>query len=189
MILPIYAYGNAVLKKKGEPITADYPNLKELIANMFETMDDAPGVGLAAPQIGLPIRLFVIDSSHMMEEGEEDQGIRRVFINAEKIEETGDVGTYEEGCLSIPDITGDVERPDTIRLRYVDENFEEHEEEFTGMHARVIQHEYDHIDGILFTEHLKPIRKRLIKRKLDKIKKGEIPLKYKMKFAPSKKRR
>ena len=115
--------------------------------------------------------------------------MRKVFINAQKIEEDGEEWTYEEGCMRIPDITGDVEIPDTIRLRYMVENFEEHEEEFTGMHARVIQHEYDHIDGILFTEHLKPIRKRLIKRKLDKIKKGEIPLKYKMKFAPSKKRR
>lgn len=189
MILPIYAYGNSVLKKKAEPITKDYPDLQALIENMFETMDNAPGVGLAAPQIGLPIRLFVIDSSHMMEEGEEDKGIRKVFINAEKIEEDGDFCSYEEGCLSIPDIVGDVERPERLKLRYLDENFEEHVDVFEGMNARVIQHEYDHIEGILFTEYLKPIRKRLIKRKLDKIKKGEIELRYKMKFVPARRRR
>ncbi|MEM8523170.1 MAG: peptide deformylase [Bacteroidota bacterium] len=191
MILPIYAYGNAVLKKEGEEITADYPNLKELIENMWETMENASGIGLAAPQIGLPIRLFLVDSRPVFDEEDEGEGIRRVFINAEKIEEDGEEWAYEEGCLSIPDITGDVERPSRLRLRYMDENFQEKEEVFTGMNARVIQHEYDHIDGILFTEHLKPIRKKLIKRKLDKIRKGDISLKYKMKFAPgkSKKRR
>ncbi|MEM0994384.1 MAG: peptide deformylase [Bacteroidota bacterium] len=192
MILPIYAYGHAVLKKKAVPIDKDFPGLDELIANMLETMDKAPGVGLAAPQIGLGIRLFVIDSSHMMEEGEEDKGLRRIFINAEKIVEEGEMCTYEEGCLSIPEVTGDVDRPESIRLRYLDENFEAHEETFTGMNARVIQHEYDHIEGKLFTEYLKPIKRRMIKRKLDKVKKGDIDLKYKMRFVPvkaSKKRR
>jgi len=189
MILPIYAYGNAVLRKKGQEITAEYPNLKELIANMWETMENASGIGLAAQQIGLPIRLFLVDSHPVFEEEEEGEGIRKVFINAQKIEEDGEEWAYEEGCLSIPEITGDVERPSRLRLRYMDENFEEREEVFTGMNARVIQHEYDHIDGILFTEHLKPIRKRLIKRRLGKIKKGEIPLKYKMKFVTAKKRR
>ncbi|MEM6698161.1 MAG: peptide deformylase [Bacteroidota bacterium] len=189
MILPIYAYGNTVLKKEGEEITADYPNLKELIANMWETMENASGIGLAAPQIGLPIRLFLVDSHPVFEEEEEDEGMRRVFINAQKIEEDGEEWTYEEGCLSIPDVTGDVERPSRLKLRYMNENFEEKEEVFTGMNARIIQHEYDHIDGVLFTEHLKPIRKKLIKRKLDKIRKGDISLKYRMKFAAGKKRR
>ena len=187
MILPIYAYGHAVLKKKAAPVDKDFPGLDELIANMFETMDEAPGVGLAAPQIGLGIRLFVIDSSHMMEEGEEDQALRMVFINAEKVEETGEMCSYEEGCLSIPEVTGDVDRPENIRLRFMNEKFEEKEVTFTGMNARVIQHEYDHIEGKLFTEYLKPIRRKLIKRKLDKIKKGEIDLKYKMRFVPASK--
>lgn len=189
MILPIYAYGNPVLKKIAENITSDYPNLKQLIANMWETMENAPGVGLAAPQIGLPIRLFVVDSAPMMDEGKEEEGVRKVFINAEIVEEGGEWWSTEEGCLSIPDVAGDVERPAQIRIRYLDENFEEKEEIFTGMNARVIQHEYDHIEGILFTEHLKPIRKRLIKRKLDKIKKGDIDAKYKMRFVVQKKRR
>jgi len=189
MILPIYAYGHAVLKKEASDITSDYPDLQLLIKNMWATMENAPGVGLAAPQIGLAIRLFIIDSEPMLEEEEKDQALRRVFINAQKVEEDGELCTYEEGCLSIPDITGDVERPERIRLKYFDENFVEHDEVFTGMNARVIQHEYDHIEGVLFTEHLKPIRKKLIKRKLDKIRKGDIPLKYKMKFNTAKKRR
>ncbi|MEM9886006.1 MAG: peptide deformylase [Bacteroidota bacterium] len=186
MILPVYAYGHSVLKKKAVAIDKDFPGLQELIANMFETMDKAPGVGLAAPQIGLGIRLFVIDSSQMMEEGEEENGLRMVFINAEKIEERGEMCTYEEGCLSIPEVTGDVDRPESIRLRYQDENFETHERLFTGMNARVIQHEYDHIEGKLFTEYLKPLKRRRIKRKLEKIKRGEVDLKYKMRFMPLK---
>lgn len=190
MILPIYAYGNSVLKKKGEDISEDYENLQELIADMWETMENASGVGLAAPQIGLPIRLFLVDTTHFDEEEDiKEKGFKKVFINAQKIEEGGDWWAYEEGCLSIPDIRGDVERPAQIKLRYLDENFEEHTEIFTGMNARVIQHEYDHIDGVLFTEHLKPIKKRLIKRKLESIKKGKIDIAYKMKFPVQKKKR
>jgi peptide deformylase len=182
MILPIYAYGQPVLKKVAKPITPDYPELAELIENMWETMEHANGVGLAAPQIGLSIRLFVVDSRPMQEEGEEDQGIKKVFINAEILEESGDDWTHNEGCLSIPDINGDVDRPEGVTIRYQDENFVEHVEFFDGMNARVIQHEYDHIEGILFTEHLKPIKKRLVKKKLEKIKKGDIDIRYRMKF-------
>ncbi len=186
MILPVYAYGNSVLKKKGANIDEHYENLQQLIDDMWETMNHAQGVGLAAPQIGLSIRLFIIDTTKFQEEEEEEsiaeQGLKKVFINAEKIEEGGERWAYEEGCLSIPDIRGDVERPAQIRLRYQDEHFVQHEEIFTGMNARVIQHEYDHIDGILFLDHLKPLKRRLIQRKLENIKKGKVDISYKMKF-------
>ena len=183
MILPIYGYGQPVLKKVGEEIPSDYPELATLIENMWETMYKAEGVGLAAPQIGLPIRLFIVDTKQTKEEGEEEEGIKKVFINAQKIEEAGDPWTYEEGCLSIPDVRGDVDRPPQLKLHYFDENFMEHTEVFTGIEARVIQHEYDHIDGILFTEHLKPIKRRLVKRKMENIRKGKVSVDYKMKFA------
>ncbi len=183
MILPIYAYGQAVLKKEGDRIDPDYPGLNELIANMWETMYEAQGVGLAAPQIGRSIRLFVVDTIQIMEEGKEAEGIKQVFINAEKLEEAGAPWTYEEGCLSIPEVRGDVDRPPQVKLRYQDENFEVHERVFTGMNARVIQHEYDHIDGILFVEHLKPLKRRLVRRKLENIRKGNASAEYKMKFA------
>lgn len=182
MILPIYGYGFPVLKKVAEPIGPDYPNLQELIENMWETMYQASGVGLAAPQVGLSIRLFLVDSKQTMDEGEEDQGIKQVFINATILEEAGAFWAYEEGCLSIPDIRGDVERQEQIRIRYQDEQFETHEKVFTGIHARIIQHEYDHIEGLLFTEKLKPVKKRLIKRKLDSIRKGKVQTDYRMRF-------
>lgn len=183
MILPIYAYGQSVLKQEGEFIEPGYPGLSELIANMWETMYHAQGVGLAAPQVGFSIRLFVIDTIQMMEENKKGEGIKQVFINAEKVEENGEPWSYEEGCLSIPDIRGDVDRPPHIRLRYFDEQFQEHEQLFTGLNARVIQHEYDHIDGILFIERLKPIKRQLIRRRLDSIRKGTISVDYRMKFA------
>lgn len=186
MLLPIYAYGQPVLKKLAAPIGPDYPDLQQLIADMWETMYHADGVGLAAPQVGLSIRLFVIDTLQI-EEGEKEKsqgdGFKKVFINAQKVEETGKPWAYEEGCLSIPRIRGDVERPETIRLRYMDENFQEHEATFTGINARVVQHEYDHIEGLLFTEKLKPLKKRLIQRKLEDIRLGKINTDYKMKFA------
>lgn len=182
MLLPIYAYGQPVLKKKAEDIGTDYPGLREFTESMWETMYHAEGVGLAAPQVGRSIRLFVVDTIQIMEEGKESEGIKRVFINAHKVEEAGEPWTYEEGCLSIPEVRGDVDRPPQLRLRYLDENFEEHEDVFTGINARVIQHEYDHIDGILFTEHLKPIKKRLVRRKLEDIKKGKVKVEYRMKF-------
>jgi len=185
MLLPIYAYGQPVLKKIAAPIEPDFPELQELIANMWETMYHAEGVGLAAPQVGFSIRLFVIDTLQIENDEKEktiEQGFKKVFINAQKVEESGDPWTYEEGCLSIPRIRGDVERPQTIRLRYLDENFVEYEETFTGVNARVVQHEYDHIEGLLFTEKLKPLKKRLIQRKLEDIRVGKIRTDYKMKF-------
>ncbi len=194
MILPIYAYGQPVLKKVAEDIEKDYAGLKELIENMWETMYNAEGVGLAAPQIGLPIRLFLVDTLTAQEEDKKENGkepdfpgIRKVFINAQMIEETGEDNTFEEGCLSIPDITGDVDRLGTIKIRYLDEEFNEHIEIFDGTNARVIQHEYDHIEGILFTEKLKPLKKRMLKRRLEKIKKGEVKGRYKLKFAVQRK--
>ncbi|NRB54002.1 MAG: peptide deformylase [Saprospiraceae bacterium] len=182
MILPIYGYGHPVLKKKGEEITAEYPNLEELLKNMWETMYQAEGVGLAAPQVGLAIRLFLVDTKQTKEEGKEEEGIKKAFINAQILDETGEEWAYEEGCLSIPHIRGDVDRQDTIRIRYQDENFETYEETYEGIEARVIQHEYDHIEGVLFTEKLKPVKRQLVRRKLEKIRKGTISVSYKMKF-------
>lgn len=182
MILPIYAYGQPVLKKAGADIGPDYPDLAGLIENMWETMYHAHGVGLAAPQVGHSIRLFVVDTQQLVKEGEAKTGIKQIFINARIVEESGDLWQYEEGCLSIPDIRGDVERMPQIRLRYVDEQFQPREETFSGVEARVIQHEYDHIEGRLFVERLKPIKRRLIQRRLDLIKKGQVEADYRLKF-------
>lgn len=186
MILPVYAYGQAVLKEVGKEIDKDYPEFEKLLADMWETMYNASGVGLAAPQIGRSIRLFLVDTVQMMEEGKEDEGIKQVFINAEKIEEGGEKWPYEEGCLSIPEVRGNVERPAQIRLSWQDENFKKHEAVFSGLNARVIQHEYDHIDGLLFTEKLKPVKRRMVRRKLENIKKGKVSADYKLKFASKK---
>lgn len=188
MILPIVAYGSPVLKKKASPIDKDYPGLSELIENMWETMYEAQGVGLAAPQIGLPIRLFLVDADPFSEDEPGLEGFKKVFINPEIIEETGEEWSFNEGCLSIPDIREDVSRKEKLRIRYMDENFESHEEEYDGLAARVIQHEYDHIEGILFTDKLSPIRKRLIKGKLNNIEKGNIRVSYRMKFPKLKRR-
>ncbi|WP_299395472.1 peptide deformylase [uncultured Gelidibacter sp.] len=196
MILPIVAYGDPVLRKEGENISADYPKLKELIANMYETMYDAYGVGLAAPQIGLAIRLFVIDTTPFSEDedlnSEEKaqlEGFKRTFINAEILEETGEEWAFNEGCLSIPDVREDVFRKPKIKIQYQDEDFKTHVEEFEGLIARVIQHEYDHIDGILFTDKLSTLKKRLIKSRLNNISKGNISVDYKMRFPAMKKKR
>ena len=189
MILPIVAYGDPVLKRLAKDITSEYPKLDILIANMFETMYAASGVGLAAPQIGLDIRLFIIDASPFAEDEEETEEERmmlktfkKVFINAEILEEDGNEWAFNEGCLSIPDVREDVTRPSHLRIRYLDENFQEHEEEFSGMAARVIQHEYDHIEGILFTDHLSPLRKQLLKGRLGNISKGKVKVEYRMRF-------
>lgn len=188
MIYPIVAYGDPVLKKMATDIEQDYPKLDKLIKDMFETMDNAPGVGLAAPQIGKSIRVFVVDASHFAEDAEnpEDAAVmkdfRKVFINAHVVEETGEEWAFEEGCLSIPNIREDVYRKPSIRLRYRDENWEEHEETFTGLPARIIQHEYDHIDGVLFTDHIKPLTRRLLSRKLANIAKGKVKVDYRMRF-------
>ncbi|WP_299368612.1 peptide deformylase [Winogradskyella sp.] len=196
MILPIVAYGDAVLKKKAKEIDKDYPNLSELIANMYETMYGAFGVGLAAPQIGLPIRLFLVDTEPFSgdedlpdEEKEQLKSFKKTFINAKILEEDGDEWAFNEGCLSIPDVREDVFRQPKIKIQYQDENFETHTEEYDGLIARVIQHEYDHIEGILFTDKLSSFKKRLIKGKLTNISKGKIKIDYKMRFpAMSKKR-
>jgi len=150
---------------------------------MWETMYNASGIGLAAPQIGLPIRLFLVDSTVMEEEGKDFKGMKKVFINAQIIEESGPEESLEEGCLSIPNINGEVSRHTILRIKYFDENFVEHDDVFTGMNARVVQHEYDHIEGILFTEKLKPLKKTLIKRRLENIKKGKVGADYKLKYA------
>jgi peptide deformylase len=196
MILPIVAYGDAVLKKKAKDIDKDYPKLDVLLENMYETMYGAYGVGLAAPQIGLPIRIFLVDTepfaedeSFSLEEQEELKNFKKTFINAQILEEEGDEWAFNEGCLSIPDVREDVFRQPKIKIQYQDENFETHVEEYDGLIARVIQHEYDHIEGILFTDKLSSFKKRLIKGRLTNISKGKIKIDYKMRFpAMSRKR-
>tara|TARA_R110000868_G_scaffold103050_1_gene283828 strand:+ start:1091 stop:1681 length:591 start_codon:yes stop_codon:yes gene_type:complete len=196
MILPIIAYGDPVLRKVGTDITKDYPNLETLKENMWETMYNASGVGLAAPQIGLAIRMFMIDTSPFADDEDlspEDQkaldGFKKVFINAKIEEETGKEWSFNEGCLSIPDIREDVSRKETLKITYLDENFKEHSEIFGGLLARVIQHEYDHIEGILFTDKLSSLKKRLLKGKLSNISKGKINADYRMRFPEMKKGR
>ena len=194
MILPIVAYGDPVLRKMGKQIPKDYPNLNELIANMRETMKNAQGVGLAAPQIGKDIRLFLIDASPFSENEELDEEERnylknfdKIFINAEIVEEEGDEWAFNEGCLSIPNINEDVYRNETIHIEYVDENFEKQKESLNGVAARIFQHEYDHIEGILFTDKLSTLKKRLLKKRLDNISKGIVDVDYRMKFPKLKK--
>lgn len=196
MIVPIIAYGDSVLRKKAKPISKDYPNLEELIENMKDTMYGAYGVGLAAPQIGLPIRVFVIDASPFAEDenlSKEEQKqlkeLKMTFINAEIIEEEGDDWAFNEGCLSIPEVREDVFRKPEITINYRDENFDAHTRTFSGLAARVIQHEYDHIEGILFTDKLSNLKKRLIKSKLSNIAKGKISVDYRMRFPELKKGR
>lgn len=180
MILPIMALGQPVLKRVAKPIEATYEGLTMLIEDMWETMYNAKGIGLAAPQIGRSIRLFIVDTKQFKDL--DIPGIKKVFINAEIISQAGKPWMYEEGCLSIPKINGDVERPEKITIRYWDENFKEHTETYDDMNARVIQHEYDHIEGILFTELLKPLKRRLLSRKLNDIRQGNISPDYKMRF-------
>jgi len=195
MILPIVAYGAAVLKRKADEIDPSYPNLKELIENMWETMYSAHGVGLAAPQIGLSIRLFVIDASPFVDEEEMSkeevktlQSFKKVFINPIILEEQGALWNFNEGCLSIPDVREDVSRKGQITLQYQDENFETHRITLEGLAARVVQHEYDHIEGVLFTDRISPLKRRLIKNRLASISKGAISVEYKMKFPIKSKR-
>ncbi|MFD2743399.1 MULTISPECIES: peptide deformylase [Sphingobacterium] len=195
MKLPIVAYGDPVLRTKAEEIEEDYPNLKGLIEDMFETMYAASGVGLAAPQVGLPIRLFVIDASPFGEDDEDGEGdptakdFKHVFINPIMVEQSGKEWGFNEGCLSIPNINEEVMRKENIIINYLDENFEEYEMELTGLAARVVQHEYDHIEGKLFLDKLKPLKKAMLKSKLDAISKGEVRTSYKMRFPLQKKRR
>ena len=181
MIYPIYVYGTTVLRKKAKEIDQNYPNLDQLISDMFETMKFSEGIGLAAPQIGLSIRLIVIDTSEM--ENEDDTSLkdfRKVLINPVILEEAGELWIFNEGCLSLPNLREDVERQSKIRIRYFDENFKLHEEEYVGVKARIIQHEYDHLEGILFVDRIKPIRKRLLNGRLQNIAKGLSSVHYKV---------
>lgn len=189
MKLSIIGYGDPVLRKKGAEIGKDYPGLSELIGNMFETMYAAHGVGIAAPQVGLAIRLFVIDASPFADDDEQLKGFKKVFINPQVLEEQGDTWDFNEGCLSIPEIREDIGRKEQVTISYYDENWVPHTETYSGLAARVIQHEYDHIEGKLFIDKLSPLRKALLKNRLDAISKGLISVEYKMKFPAQKKRR
>ena len=193
MILPIYGYGDPVLRKIGVDITAEYPNLQEIIVNMYETMYNAYGVGLAAPQVGLAIRLFVIDTEPFSdsenlttEEQNQLKGFKQTFINAKMLKEEGEEWGFNEGCLSIPDVREDVYRQEKITLEFYDENFNKKTEVYDGLVARVIQHEYDHIEGILFTDKIAMLKKTLIKKKLQNIMDGKARPDYRMKFCNKK---
>ena len=184
MILPIVAYGDPVLRKLCDEIDPSYDNIQGFIDDMFDTMDAANGVGLAAPQVGRSIRLFIVDASPLAEE-EEDPTLadfKKVFINPEMLSEEGEAWDFNEGCLSIPEVREDVKRKPFIQIRYWDREFKQHIERFSDLPARIIQHEYDHIEGVLFTDHLNQLKKRLLKRKLSDISKGKIDVGYKMKF-------
>lgn len=196
MIYPIVAYGDPVLRKKAQNISKDYTGLSALIDDMFETMYGASGIGLAAPQIGKSIRIFIVDATPFEDDEDLSEADRKmlgqfkkVFINAEIIEERGDEWVFNEGCLSIPDIREDVFRKDEITIKYLDADFQEHTEVYSGIAARIIQHEYDHIEGILFTDHLSALKKRMIKGKLTQISKGLIHADYRMKYPLAKKKR
>lgn len=186
MILPVTIIGNSVLRKKAESVSPDYPYLKELISDMFETMRKCDGVGLAAPQVGHAIRLFVVDASPMVDDDSNDDFTKsfvRAFINPEIIETFGDDVSYNEGCLSVPGLHEDVVRKDGVKIRYFDENFQQKEEVLTGNAARVVQHEYDHLDGIIFTDRLGTLKKKFIKNKLIAISKGKFQHNYKVKLS------
>lgn len=196
MILPIVAYGDPVLKQKAKGITPEHPKLKDLVANMFETMYEAYGLGIAAPQIGLAIRLFIVDTSPFAEDEDLEQeerdflgAFKHTFINPEIIEETGEEWAFNEGCLSIPDVREDVFRKPNIVIEYYDLDFNKQTLELSGLAARVVQHEYDHIEGILFTDKLSALKKRLIKSKLLNISKGKVNIDYRMRFPNKKKKR
>jgi peptide deformylase len=193
MILPIVAYGHPVLRKKAQPIDEQYPQLDKLIEDMWETMYASNGVGLAAPQVNRDIRLFVMDSAQIFTNMDEQEriegnypdapGIREVFINAQVVEELGDDWAYNEGCLSIPKIREDIHRAEEVTMEYQDEHFRHHKKTFSGITARIILHEYDHIEGKLFIDYLSPLKRKLMKRKLDDISKGNISVDYKMMFS------
>lgn len=182
MIKPIYTFGNPVLRKIAQDITPDYPNLQELIQTMFETMEASDGVGLAAPQIGLAIRLFVVDATSMVEDFPEAENFRKAFINPIITEETGEEWAFNEGCLSIPGIREDISRKSTITITYFDENFVKHTDVLQGICARVVQHEYDHLQGKLFVDRVNPLKKRLLQGRLQNIEKGKVSVNYKVKF-------
>jgi peptide deformylase len=190
MIYPIVAYGDPVLRKKAKEIDANHPNLKTFIDNMWETMYESSGVGLAAPQVGESIRLFLVDSIQILENLSEkrkddwadDKGVKDVFINPKIISRKGEEWVYNEGCLSIPKIKEDVTRHDEVHIQYYDADFKFHDKKFVGLSGRIIQHEFDHIEGTLFIDHLKPLKKRLLKRRLEEISQGKVVVDYKMRF-------
>jgi peptide deformylase len=190
MVLPVLAYGHPMLRKVCNEIAPDYPELDKLINDMWETMYYTNGVGIAAPQVNKPVRIFVIDTIQVVEGFDEEDkkeypnevAIKKVFINAQKVEETGKHWAYNEGCLSIPKVREDINRPAQVTMRWMDENFIEHEETFSGITARVILHEYDHIEGKLFIDYVAPLKKRLLKKKLDDISSGRVRVDYRMIF-------
>lgn len=181
MIYPVTVYGDQLLRKKAEPVEKDMEGLNDIISNMWETMYHSDGVGLAAPQVGMSIRLFVIDATSGADEEPELKDFKKVFINPEIVSLAGDEWIMNEGCLSLPEIREDVKRPDTVRLKYYDENFEPHDEIFSGFAGRIIQHEYDHLEGKLFIDYLSPLRKRLLKGKLHSIAAGKVQPHYRIK--------
>ena len=190
MILPIVGYGHPVLKTRAKKINKSSESLSNIIDNMWETMYNANGVGLAAPQIGLSIRLFIVDTkpfsddeSLSQQENNKLKSFKKVFINPEILEENGEAWDFNEGCLSIPEVRADIKRSKTIKIKYFDINFIEQFEEFDGLIARVIQHEYDHIEGILFTDKISPLKRKILRRKLLDISKGKVPTNYLMKFS------
>ena len=182
MILPIIAYGHPILKKVGSSIDETFPELNTLVEDMWETMYNAKGVGLAAHQVGSIIKLFLVDTIQIKEDDKAGEGIKQVFINLEILSEEGEEWAYEEGCLSIPNINGDVYRKPIINVRYQDSSFQTHEATFSGIEARVIQHEHDHTQGILFTDKINPLKRRLVSKKLDNIRKGKATASYRMKY-------
>jgi peptide deformylase len=192
MILPIVAYGHPVLRKVARDLDESYPDLPKLIEDMWETMYASNGVGLAAPQVNKDIRLFVMDSAQIFANMDEDErkeenypdapGTKQVFINAHVVEEIGDDWLYNEGCLSIPKIREDIYRAEEVTLTYLDESFRQHRKTFSGITARIILHEYDHIEGKLFIDHISPLKRKLLRRKLEDITKGKISVDYKMAF-------
>lgn len=181
MVYPVYIYGSSVLRKVAEEVTPDFPDLDKFIEDMFETMYDSDGVGLAAPQIGKSVRLFVIDADPFSEDYPEGKDFKRAFINPEIIEASEEKWLFNEGCLSLPGVREDVERPAEITVRYLDAKFEPHTEKLTGIQARVFQHEFDHLNGEVFTDRLSPLRKTLLKNRLDKMAKGNFKASYRCK--------
>lgn len=179
MIYPITVFGDPILRKKAEPITRDFADLKVFVRNMFETMYSSDGVGLAAPQVGKAIRIFILDTT--TDEEDEPAGIKKAFINPEILEKTGDEWVMNEGCLSLPEVREDVMRPETVRIKYMDEDFNEHDEIYSGFSSRVIQHEYDHLEGVMFVDYLTPLKRRILKSKLTAISKGKVQPKYRIK--------
>jgi peptide deformylase len=179
MVLPIYLYGSAVLHEKTEIVTPEYPDLRQLIDSMYETMYNAEGVGLAAPQIGRTIRLFVVDATPMSDEYSEAKDFKKAFINPTILETSGELFNYKEGCLSIPNIREDIVRHSTVKIKYFDEDFNEHIDVYDGIVSRIVQHEYDHIEQMIFTDRISQLKKKLLKRKLDSIKQGKSAPSYK----------